>query len=502
MNLTRRKFVQNVAVGSAAFALASRLRGADHGPVTKRPNLLFIMTDQHRSDVMPHAGNTVIQAPNLAALAKKSFVFSDAYCTEPVCTPSRGSIFTGLMPHNHRSIVCDISLSAEFKSIAEYMPPEYATAYMGKWHLGDELVAQHGFKEWISVEDLIHRDNNTKPEYLKLRSSYHQFLLRNGFPPDTTDPIDNARLFSFGMQATMSPQYSRARFLGSEAERFLRERRDGQPFVLALSIPEPHPPIWGPYNDRYQPGQIPTGPSFGKPVGEDAARLHRRIGERFRTNGYDGHSMDDLDGLRRVAANYYGLITLADEAIGGVLRALEESGQAENTIVVFTADHGEMLGEHAMMGKLVMYEGAVRVPLMIHVPWLSNGQLTLKGPISLVDLTPTLLELMGREIPAVLDGRSRAGALREPGTWRAENIVVEWNDFSDRRTDCRSLVTTDGWKLNTYRDDHPECFNLNLDPHEMNNLARDPGTRDRMRQLYDSARDWQGRHRDLMPLAG
>jgi arylsulfatase A-like enzyme len=500
MPLTRRSFLQNAAIGSAALALTPKLRSAAPA-APRRPNLLFLMTDQHRADTMPHAGNKVVKAPCLAALAEKSFVFSGTYCCQPVCTPSRGSIFTGLMPHNHHSIDCDINLRKEIPTIAECLPEEYATGFFGKWHLGNELIAQHGFREWISCEDLIHRDYVASSEDLKLRSSYHQFLIKNGFPPDVTDGLDGARLFSFGMQATMAPKFTRAWYLGREAERFLRQRRDGQPFVLTVSIPEPHPPTWGPWNDRHDPDEVPTGPAFGRPIGEGASRLHRRTADRFRLDGYDGHSMDDLAGLRRVRANYYGLVSMVDDALGRVLKALEDSGQADNTIVVYTSDHGDMLGDHGMMGKLVLYEESVRVPLMIHVPWLSNDRVNFDGPFSQVNLMPTLLELMGRDAPAGLDGRSVAQALRKPASWRRQDAVVEWNDWSDRDIDCRSLVTSDGWKLNAYRNDHPELFDLNTDPNELIDLARDPASGGRLRRMAGRLHAWQSDHRDAMPLA-
>jgi arylsulfatase A-like enzyme len=473
--------------------------GGGAAAAPRRPNLLFIWADQHRADTLPHAGNAVIKAPHLDALSRRSFVFRNAYCCQPVCTPSRGTIMTGLQPHHHGAVFCDVHLRDDTRTIAEYLPADYLTAYFGKWHLGNELDAQHGFREWITIEDVIERDHFSNPEDLKKRSSYFQFLVRNGFPPDVTDPLDQARLFSFGRAAIMDQRFTKSAFLAGEAERFLRERRDGRPFMLSVSMLEPHPPTFGPWNDRYDPETVPTGPAFGKPIGPDASRLHRRIAERFRTYGYDDHPIDSLPDLRRIRANYYGLVSMVDHSVGRILRALEDSGQADHTIVVYTSDHGDMMGDHAIMGKLVFYEQSVRIPLIIHVPWLSRDRVMLDGPLSQVDLMSTLLDLMGAGAPGGVDGQSRAGALRDPSTWRPENIVVEWYDYSDRGCDGRSVVSVDGWKLNLYRDDRPELYDLNTDT-ESRNVAREPGNRDRIRRMSEWLRDWQGRHGDPMTL--
>ena len=242
------------------------------------------------------------------------------------------------------------------------------------------------------------------------------------------------------------------------------------------------------------------GPAFAVPVGDDAAGHHRRLCERFRTHGFKNHPMDTVAERRRLRANYYGLVTMVDNAYGRVLRALEQSGQADNTIVVYTSDHGEMSGDHCLMTKGVFYEPAVHVPLFIHVPWLSRQRRDLAGPLSLIDLVPTLLDLLQDGVPAGLDGVSRAGALRDPSSWRQEDVVVEWNDADFPDESGRSLVAADGWKLNLYRNDIPELYDLNGDPGELRNRAADPGQRDRVRRMAAAIRAWQQRHHDTLPL--
>jgi arylsulfatase A-like enzyme len=509
-NSSRRTFLKTTALGSTSLALARNLAAqpaATTAPGTqprrttlakapRQPNVLLLWTDQHRADTMPYANNPVIKTPTFTELAARSFVFPGARCTQPVCTPSRGSIMTGLWPHQHGSIQNNIPLRSDARCIAEMLTANYATAYMGKWHLGSEITAQHGFKEWISIEDGIYRQFYANREDRKRRSSYHSFLLKNGFPPDEIEEDTKVALYSRTMAAAMAEPFTKAHFLAHEAERFLRERRDGQPFFLSVNTLEPHPPTYGPLNGTYDPATMPTGSAFAVPVGADASPLARRAYENFQKKGYKNHPISTRDDWRRLRANYYGLITMVDRAFGRILRALEESGQADNTIIVYTSDHGEMGGDHCLMQKSVFYEQATNIPLMIHVPWLAQSQTRLDGPLSLVDLVPTMLDLMGIDRPSDLPGQSRAGALRDPKTWKQEDIVVEWHGEELKTEDGRSLVGKDGWKLNVYGTDTPELYDLNTDPGELRNLARNSAQRDRVRRMTDQLKGWQARNKD------
>jgi len=516
MSLTRRRFLASVAATTAALAVRSPAQEA--GPTIKsrtkssskaiaarprQPNLLFIWVDQHRNDVIGANGNSCVRTPNLDALAQKSFVFNQTYCTQPVCTPSRGCILSGLLPHNHQAVFNEMSLPDWVKTIAEYMPPEYLTAYYGKWHLGNEIIAQHGFRDWISIED-VYRSNYTNVADRKKRTSYHHFLWENGFRMDEVDRTDHAALYSRYFAAALSPQYTKAGFLGREAERFLRDRRDGQPFILSVNTLEPHPPTYGSYNDRYELSSIPTGPAFGQPVSPAASKLHRRQYDFFRREGWDYHKLSNEWDRRRIAANYYGNVEMVDEIyVGRILRALEDSGQADNTIVIYTSDHGDNLADHCLMAKMVFYEQSTRVPLMIHVPWLSRRQVRFNGPFSQVDLMPTMLDLIREGVPGGLDGQSRASVLAAPETWRPSDVMIEWNDGgpgADHAVDGRSVVTTDGWKLNLFHEDGPELYDLNNDPGELRPLGQDPAQRERIYRLSQQIRDWQGHHRDGLSL--
>jgi arylsulfatase A-like enzyme len=508
---SRRDFLRAAALGSAAIAATSALKAEStpaaapkpRAPARRpaRPNLLFLWVDQHRGDTMAYAGNNAVKMPNLRRLGEQSFCFRHAYCAQPVCTPSRGSIMTGLYPHNHRSIQNNIRLDPSVKCFAEFLPPDCATAYYGKWHLGDEIRAQHGFKDWRSIEDGAYRQFYTNKEDLKLRSTYHHFLLQAGFPPDEKDEdSDGGLVFSRTLAAAMAERYTKVSYLADEATKFLQSRRPGEPWVLSVNSLEPHPPSYGPLNGLHRPEDVEVGPAFAVPVADDAAKLHRNGYTRLHKNGYKGHPIETAADFRRLRANYYGLISMVDNAYGRVLRALEESGQADNTIIVYTSDHGDMMGDHGLMQKGFFYEGATHIPLMIHVPWLSREQVMMDQQFNLIDLAPTVLELLNGDVPEGLDGRSRAGALRDPSSWKSEDIVIEWHDADDKSVDGRSLRTPDKWKLNLYRGDTPELYDLNSDPGELHNLARNSAHQNRLRDLTGRILAWQKQHRDNVPL--
>lgn len=507
MKQDRRTFLRHAALGSAALAAKVKGQPAPSVPPQglakepKRPNLLFLWTDQHRGDTVPWAGNTALQAPHFfTPLGGRSFLFHRTYVTQPVCTPSRGSIMTGLCPHNHGAWTNNLPLSPSALTIAEHLPADYARAYYGKWHLGNENNAQRGFTDWRSIED-VYRRFYRDPADLARFSDHYNFLLARGFPPDEADgDSGGAAVFSRTMAAALPEPYTKVAFLAGEAERFLHARRDGQPFILHVNSLEPHPPSYGPLNELHDPAAMPAGPAFARPLGTGISKLVARHNQRTREEGYKNHPIATEHDWRRLRANYYGLVSMVDRAYARIIRALEASGQAENTIVVYTSDHGDMCGDHCLMQKSNFYEGSTRVPLAIHVPWLSRRRVDFNTPMSTVDLVPTLLDLLGGGVPAGLDGVSRAGALRDPASWRPENITTEWNDGDSPAFNGRCRIAADGWKLNLYQEDAPELFDLNSDPGELRNRATEPAQRDRARRLTEELRAWQQRTQDKVPL--
>ena len=339
--------------------------------MTKRPNLLFIFTDQQRFDTMACYGNDWIETPNLNGLADESFVFERAYVTQPICTPARSSILTGLYPHTNGCTALNIPLKPETLTIAEMVSDDYRRAYYGKWHLGDEIFAQHGFTDWVSVEDLYRR-YYSKPEYLAAFSSYHHYLIEQGYSPD----VEREGEMVFGRLATtqLPEEHVKARFLGREAARFIREHGD-DPFVLYVAFFEPHNPYTGPLDDLYDPETLPVGPHFRQKPAANASLLHRMQADHYMGGGsHEGLDLSTEAGCRQLRAQYMANVTLVDRGLGDILQALEESGQADNTIVVYTSEHGDMMGDHGLFEKSVLYEESARVPLLMRVPWLSKEQ--------------------------------------------------------------------------------------------------------------------------------
>ena len=463
------------------------------------PNLLIIWTDQQRADSLTCHGNRVAQTPNLDHLADGSYVFERAYCAQPVCTPSRGTVMTGLWPHSHGAQTNNVPLSGEVKSIAEMISDSYRKAYMGKWHLGDEIFAQHGFEEWVSIED-TYIEHYSDPGCWSERSDYHDFLQKNGFPCDGKAKVGDGRAYSRRFAAALPEPYTKAGFLGDTASRFLREHSGERPFLLSVNFLEPHQPNFGPLNGLYDPVDLPVGPAFLVPPSNGEASLKRWKYETIQRNGYDGFDLKTEWDWRRMMANYYGLVTMVDNAVGKILDALEESGQADNTIVVYTSDHGDMMGDHALMEKGVMYEESIRIPLLIRVPWLNRRQKLLKGAIGHIDLVPTLLDLLGQPVGSHLQGQSRLHVLKGEASLEGNDVVVEWNGARRPGWDGRTLISGDGWKLSLYRDDNCELFDLNADPHELNNLLSDPAQKERIRKLSARLGDWQCQTGDSLEI--
>jgi len=334
-----------------------------------KPNLLFIFTDQQRADTLRCYGNDQIQVPNLNALADESFVFENAYVSQPVCSPARATMMTGLWPHTCGVPSCNVPLPVDVPTIAEHLGDEYATAYMGKWHLGDEIFPQHGFDKWIGSEDSYRRSYSDAGR-LSQHSDYHHFLLENGFEPDAVSL--GKPIFSRHMAASLEEEFTKATFLGERGAQFIRESSD-PPFALCVSYLEPHPPHTGPLNSLYHWWYLPTNPNFMQKPPENAPLLIRLMASYYMESEEYGYDLRTETGWRNVLARYWGNITLVDRSIGRILNALEESGKSDNTVVVFTSDHGEMMGDHGLLGKTVMYEESVKVPLVIREGYVKHS---------------------------------------------------------------------------------------------------------------------------------
>lgn len=489
--------------------------------MSKKPNLLFICSDQQRTDTIGAYGNDWIETPALNELSSKSFVFENAYVTQPVCSPARSTMMTGLYPHsagvvrNSKPDRPFSNLFPEVKTIAEMVDEDYVCAKYGKWHLGDDLSPQHGFTEWISTEDA--HDNNFPnwhdPKHKDRKSQYYDYLVAKGHEPQGDHEGHKSHTQEqrgyFPMEDTM------AMFLSRHTVDFVNARaEDEKPWLMYVNMFEPHPPYNGPLNDMYDPDSLDMGPLFLKKPTENTPAFSRVRSDYHMAEAEEESPGDPEKYWRELRAKYFGNMTVLDRGIEPIFKALEESGQADNTIIVFTSDHGDSLGDRGMLMKRSFYEEVARVPLIVHVPWLSGNEQRVDGSIGHTDLVPTLLDLMGQEVPDHLQGASRKGVL-EGSEELTDDVFMQWHGGAatislgdaefDRLSEIpwRSMVSGpagDRWKLNLSPHDLCELYDLNNDPLELTNLYAYPDHADRVRAMMARMREWQQRVGDDLDL--
>lgn len=487
--------------------LSTSLWAAEQGP--GRPNLLFIWTDEQRADTMAAYGNTKIHAPNLDKLASESIVFKNAYVTQPVCTPSRSSVMTGLWPHTNGCTTNNVPLAKEVHCLPELITDrQYRTAYMGKWHLGDEIFTQHGFEEMVSIEDGYARYYGPGRDRTQ-RSDYHHFLIANGYKPDQNDGT-----FGREFACRLPIEHCKPEFLETKACKFLREHRQ-EPFILYVNFLEPHMPFFGPLDREHSLDEVYLPANFADPLEENEPLRYRLMREHCE----QAYGRDEA-AFKELTRKYWGLVTQVDHSVGQILTTLDELGLAEKTIVVFTSDHGDMMGSHKLVTKTMMYEESVRVPWLMRVPSIGRRQRVITTPVSHIDLVPTLLDLMGMSIPDRLQGQSLAPLMR--GEKVAEDhVFVEWNPGTGvhvveggsklaskaeieriRQARIRTVVSPDGWKLCLSDTDKSQLFNLREDPGETRNLFDSGRHEDVVARLTERIRRWQEKTGDTVKLPG
>jgi arylsulfatase A-like enzyme len=484
-----------------------------------KPNLLFIYTDEQAISTLKAYGNDQIEMPNLNRFSEQCVVFDKAYVTQPVCTPSRSTLLTGQYPHTNGCVQNNIPLRSDTKCFPELMRDKnYVMAHHGKWHLGDEIFKQHGFDEFISIEDM-YTGHYSEGRDRQARSDYHHFLIEKGYKPEHED----WNMFMREETSHFPEEVSRTAFVANEACRFLDEHKD-DPFVLFVNILEPHMPFFGPRDDMYDRDKIPLPPNFENAPDQSVPVRLRALHKRYSIQAPKDEQAQDEAAWRDLIARYWGLASQVDTHVGRIFAKLEELGLDENTIVVFTSDHGDMMGAHQLVAKCVQYEEAVRVPLFIRMPGQKQGH-RVNGPVSQIDVVPTLLDLMGQPIPEDVEGKSLRKWLKRPqADGPEEDIIIEWNsspsglidqekvfgqqgatayakttDFGDSEeaikksasAALRTIITPDGWKMNASEAGDHELYNLNEDPLEVHNLASDPAEKERMEDLLGRIEKWQ-----------
>jgi len=464
-------------------------------PNNHRPNVLIISSDQQRYDAMGCYGNSHIRTPELDALAAEGARFENSYSQSPMCAPSRASLMTGLFPRNHGLWANGVEIGDNHRLLSRVLADAgYDCGLVGKFHLGaaaegrTERRVDDGFRMFEWAHDPIH----PSPQ-----NAYHRWLAQNHpdvfteFSATMGQPWETEE----GNQAkgalyldTVRPEAHYSAWVADTAVDFIRdvERRDDEPFFLIANFFDPHHPFGAPqeYRDLYDADQLP------KPIGGvDELSDKPSSQSQWSVTSYGGTAPGFQDyteqEISEIIASYYAMVTQVDTQAGRILRALEEQGLAEDTLVIFTSDHGEMLGDHGMILKgPMMYDCAVRVPLLVRWPGHVPAGVTVDSPTQTVDLTSTVLAATGMtaampwaqgqdlvSLTAACDGVGRDWALVE---YRDSNFPQDPPIFTTMlRYGTTKLVLWHGHPA-TGRVTEAELYDLQADPDELLNLWNKP----------------------------
>jgi len=474
MSVSRRDFIKIAAAGAAMAAAGSSL--AEETVETKRkPNILFLMTDQHRADCLGCDGNPVIKTPSLDRIAREGVRFTHAYSSTPTCTPARAAILTGLSPWRHGMLAYgQVAERYDFELPRAMNAAGYYTFAIGKLHYHPQRN-YHGFQGALIDESGRAEDEGFESDYRKWFKQKAPDL-----DPDATGiGFNEYRSAAYKLPEELHPTH----WTGETAVEFIRNYDRDQPFFLKVSFARPHSPYDPPrrFWDMYKEADMPAAS-----VGKWAARW-ASVDKPSDPNKWHG----DLgpEQVRKSKHGYYGSVSFIDEQVGRIIAALESRGELENTLIVFTSDHGDMLGDHNLWRKSYAYEGSARVSMLIRWP-KSMGAQGMRGKrmeqvVELRDLLPTFLDAAGAPIPPELDGDSMLKLVRgETANWRPY-IDLEHGACYSAENSWNAL--TDGRAKYVYHafDGHEQLFDLASDPGELNDLAADPARGEELKLWRD-----------------
>ena len=450
-------------------------------PVTPRPNILFLMTDQMQGRVLDP--EHVCQTPNLDALAQRGVRFTRAYTPNPVCSPARASLMTGLLPHSH-GVLQVTHCTPDDQAVLREKPhwaqrlvaAGYRTAYFGKWHVersndlqlfGWQVDGSFGSELYTGEAERL---GATPP---KRGESPFEGLTGGpaGYPRDLLYAVsEEPRALSGDVAVAL-------------AEEFLDEATKGnRPWCAFVSILEPHDPFVTSRQayERYDVDAIPVPPNWNDSL-EGRPGLYRKAARAF--------SEITEKEKKEAAAAYYASITEIDTKFQKLIDLVERKGQLDETIVVLTSDHGELLGAHGLyMKNSGAFEEAYNVPLIMAGPGIAPGAVS-SARVGLQDVAPTLLELVGLEPIGSPDSRSFQPVLKDPGANDPDYTVGYAEYFGTRYWLSQRIVWDGSWKLVWNGFDFDELYNLEEDPYELQNLGGDPAHQDRLRLMMTRA--WQ-----------
>ncbi len=438
--MNRREFLQTAGVALGASALCGCQTNDGVQAHYRKPNVVILLADQWRAQAAGFAKDPNALTPNLDRLASQSVRFTTAVSCCPVCSPYRASLMTGRYPLSHGVFLNDVTLGNDAVSMAQaFACVGYDTAYIGKWHLDG-----HGRSAYIPPD---RRQGFDYWKVLECTHDYNRSLYYGRSPEILQWP---------GYDAIAQTQ---------DACDYIRTHDGEKPFLLILSWGPPHDPYGTapkPYRDRFDPQRIQLRPNVPP---------------------------DTADWARTNLAGYYAHCLALDDCVGRILRSLDQSARSSETILVFTSDHGDMLGSHGMTHKQKPFDESILVPLLMRLPNSGSAQpRTIENPISAPDLMPTVLGLCGIATPETAEGTDYSRAILEGKSLDSRAALIECpSPFGqwDRRHGGREYrgVRTGRW---TYVRDLTGpwlLFDNHNDPYQMENLVNRPEVSDWQRQL-------------------
>ncbi|WP_250529295.1 choline-sulfatase [Caballeronia sp. ATUFL_F1_KS4A] len=453
-----------------------------------KQNILVLMADQLTPFALAAYGNRVTKTPRIDALAREGVVFESAYCASPLCAPSRFSLLAGKLPSNIGAYDNAAELPSETLTFAHYLRAEgYRTILSGKMHFcgADQL---HGFEERLTT-DIYPADFGWTPDWQNADARptwYHNMSsVIDAGPCVRTNQLD------FDDEVTFT---TRQKLFDIARER--NAGKDARPFMMVASLTHPHDPYAIPrkYWDAYRDEDIDM-PSYRDSL--DACDPHskrlRHVYEADRTPPTDRQ-------IRNARRAYYGAVSYVDDQFASILEALDEAGLADDTIIVVTSDHGEMLGERGLWYKMTFFEGGCRVPLIVHAP-KRFGAHRVKDSVSHLDVLPTLVEFARGQAPQAwpdsIDGQSLVPHLRETGGH--DEAIGEY--LAEGAIAPIVMIRRGRFKFIHSSVDPDQLYDVEADPFERENLASDERHAARVAEFRaEIARRWNldALHRDVL----
>ncbi len=428
-----------------------------------KPNLLIIHTDEHNfrtlgcyRDLMTEDQAFVwgpgvkVDTPHIDSLARDGAICDSYYSSSPVCSPSRASFVSGLYPIATDVYKNDIPLKEGLITFAEVLKNQgYATSYLGKWHLGGEAKPGFAPEHKFGFEDNRYMWNRGHWKKLGLKEDGTPYIAARNNRGEPASRVDGADEKSF------TTDWLTTRTLE------IIERDQNQPFCIMVSIPDPHGPntVRAPYDTMYQDMVFQNPRTMDFPV-EKMPKWHR-VGDR--------NTARELN--QRQMQRYFGMVKCIDDNVGRILADLEAGGLAQNTIVIFTADHGDLMGEHRRHNKGMPYEGSAKIPFVIRWPEKIAPGKVVNTAYTTVDFGPTILGIMGieEEIP-------NAHGLNDSAAFLSDEKVVDDDRIVYMTTSGSQTIMAVNrrYKLVLSQVDDPWLYDLHKDPDELVNVYTDP----------------------------